>query len=593
MRASFFWRLYLGCVVLILGSTLVCGVWIERVARAYMLRVTDDTLRVALSFAEDLSRREWGRRDELEFETRVRELGLESGVRVTIVQKDGRVLGDSQADPRAMENHLQRPEVREALERGEGAAERSSGTVGTPFRYLARRIEAEGEVLGVVRAAFPLDAIDARIGKLRTATWVSGLVATAFAVLVALHFARRMSEPLQRAASLAERIASGDYRASAAVEGPAEIRRLSEAIGRMTEQLDERLATTIADRNKVLAILSGMVEGVIAVDREERVVHFNAVAARMLDVDPAAALGLRIWEVTRVREVCEILDEARRAGGEPRRDLRLSPGDGPRSEVELRASALRDASGAISGAVVVLHDVTALRRLETMRRDFVANVSHELKTPLTAIRGLVETMLDDPSMEADTARRFLGRVREQSLRLSTLVGDLLTLARIEANEERVERRPVDALALLRDCAARFGEVAARRGIALSADLAPPLGPVLADEESLRQIVDNLLDNACKYTPSGGRVWLRAAGDDQELRIEVQDTGIGIEPRDQQRVFERFYRVDKARSRELGGTGLGLSIVKHLVQALGGRVSLESQVGRGSTFRVHVPRSNAA
>jgi two-component system phosphate regulon sensor histidine kinase PhoR len=227
-----------------------------------------------------------------------------------------------------------------------------------------------------------------------------------------------------------------------------------------------------------------------------------------------------------------------------------------------------------------------------VRRDFVANVSHELKTPLTAIRGLVETLLDDQGMPQGTQQRFLEKIRDQSTRLSALVVDLLTLARIESNEQGLERRPLDVRRVARECAGRFSAIASERGLALDAEL--PGGPafVRADEESLRQIVDNLLDNACKYTPGGGRVAVRVVESPGEVALEVQDTGIGIEARDQQRVFERFYRVDKARSRELGGTGLGLSIVKHLSLALGGRVSLDSAPGRGSTFRVHLPMLDA-
>lgn len=593
MRASFFWRLYLGCVALILFSTVLLGLWFERTARADMSRDLDESLRGRLVLLEELAAAHWDAPLDPRFEARVRALGAESGVRLTIVRADGTVLADSERDPAAMENHAQRPEIEAARIAGEGSAQRDSDTVGRPYLYWARAAMRAGERVGFVRAAFPLDGIEARVSQLRRSTLWTALLAAAIALAFALYFARRVSRPLAATAELAERIARGDYTGVRPVEGADEIRRLSEAIRSMHEQLEERLSTITADRNKVLAILSGMVEGVIAVDREERIVHINSVAARLLDIAPERATGRRIWEVTRVTAVSSILEHVRKSGREQTDECKIAATDAARAEVEieLRASPLRDAGGADAGAVVVLHDVTSLRRLESVRRDFVANVSHELKTPLTAIRGLVETMLDDPEMPVETGRRFLERIREQSLRLSTLVGDLLTLARIEANEERVERRALDLGALLRDCSSRFGELAARHGLALDTQLGALSRSVEGDEESLRQIVDNLLDNACKYTPAGGRVWLRVEQDDSETRIEVRDTGIGIAPRDQERVFERFYRVDKARSRELGGTGLGLSIVKHLVQTLGGRVSLESHVGRGSTFRVHLPHAS--
>lgn len=591
MRKSFFWRLYLGCVGLILLATVALGTWFERRARADMLADLDEALRLRLVMLEEVAAGHW--KDELEpvLEERIRRLGRESGARLTLVRADGVVLADSEREPAEMGNHRQRPEIVEAERAGVGYAERDSETVGRHYRYEARAVRLKGELAGFVRAAFPLEGIDERISGLRISTMLTALVAAGVAVLVAASFARRVSAPLRATAELAERIASGDYRGVGPVEGADEIRRLSEAIATMTEQLEERLDTITGDRNKVLAILGGMVEGVVAIDREERVVHMNAVAARLLGLAPGEAEGRRIWEVTRVLAVSEILDEVRRTGAPRSGSASLvGAGEGGRAtiELELRAAALRDADGAPGGAVLVMHDVSELRRLENVRRDFVANVSHELKTPLTAIRGLVETMLDDDQMPDDTRQRFLEKVRDQALRLSSLVTDLLSLARIEANEGRIERRPVDVRPILRESLARLSETAARKELALAAELPDEACVVSGDEESLRQIFDNLLDNACKYTPPGGRVWVRVLRRPNELKVEFEDTGIGIEPADQQRVFERFYRVDKARSRELGGTGLGLSIVKHLASSLGAQVSLESQPGRGSTFRVHFP-----
>lgn len=592
MRATFFWRLYLGCVALILLSTVTLGLWFERRARADMLRDLDSSLRARLVLLQDIAAGQWTGAPSAELELRIQRLGRDGGARLTLVRPDGVVLADSERDPSTIGNHRMRPEIEDAARTGEGSAERDSETVGRPYRYIARAVRIEGELVGFVRAAFPLDEIEERIADLRTSTALTALAAAGIAVLVALSFAKRVSAPLSATAALAERIAKGDYETAVEpVEGADEIARLSEAIATMNRQLEERLQTITADRNQVLAILGGMVEGVVAIDRDERVVHMNSVAARLLGANPGEVEGRRIWEVTRVLPVCEILDSAR-ASGEPRSgSCALIPaGDVARGqvEIELRAAGLRDGSGELAGAVLVMHDVTELRRLENVRRDFVANVSHELKTPLTAIRGMVETMVDDPEMPKETQLRFLDRVRDQALRLSALVTDLLSLARIEANEGRGERTLLDLRPRMREGVARFGEVATRKQLGLSLELPDEACTVLADEESVRQILDNLLDNACKYTPEGGRVCARILRLPGELRLEVQDTGIGIEPADQARVFERFYRVDKARSRDLGGTGLGLSIVKHLASSLGGSVSIESAPGRGSTFRVHFP-----
>jgi two-component system phosphate regulon sensor histidine kinase PhoR len=591
MRSSFFWKLASSSVALILCATLVVALWGEHVAREDMLGDLHGSLKARAEMLKAVALPALRGEGMPDLEERVRALGGESNTRLTILRADGSVLAESERDPTDMANHLGRPEIIEALASGEGSAERESASVGVRYSYFALAVFRQRTLLGFVRCAIPLGDVEARIARLRNVAWLGGGATALLAVLFALYFTRRFTAPLTAMTENAESIARGDYERTVHFDGADEIGRLSQAFDTMTSQLEERLATITGDRNKVLAILSSMVEGVIAVDRDERVVHMNQIAGSVLDVVPQECVGKRIWEVTRVMPVCEILDAASRTAQETSAECTIA-GDpstkNPARILELRASPLRDGSGALAGAVVVLHDVSALRKLENVRRDFVANVSHELKTPLTAIRGLIETLLDDRAMPQATQQRFLEKIRDQATRLSALVVDLLTLARIESNEEAVERRPLDLRRVARDSAGRFATTAGARGLALDAEL--PGGPafVRADEESLRQIVDNLLDNACKYTPGGGRVSVRVIETPGEVALEVQDTGIGIEVRDQERVFERFYRVDKARSRELGGTGLGLSIVKHLSLTLGGRVSLDSAPGRGSTFRVHLP-----
>lgn len=585
MRSSSFWTLYLLCVAVLLAAALAAAGWalnaeVGERDRALALRLERQS-EALLSAAHVALRAE----SSADFEP-LRALAAASDSRVTLVRVDGRVLFDSQRDVRGLENHASRPEVQQALAARVGHARRISASSGVETLYVARAIPDGGAPLGVLRVCAP--AADSRqaLQPLAVAFGACALVGAAASLAFGIALARRIREPLAATADMAEAIARGDYRRANAPHGATEIRRLSEAIGTMTAQLEHRLEMMTLDRNKVLAILSSMVEGVVAVDQNERVVHINTVASDLLDADPAAAVGRRIWEVTRVSAVQDLLDRTR-ALGEPcsaECSLPADPANPAGAVLELRAAPLRDGSG----AVLVLHDVTALRKLENIRREFVANVSHELKTPLTAIRALVETLLDDEQMEEQTARRFLEKIRDQSGRLTTLVADLLTLARIESGAVAPERRRLDAGAIVRECAARAAAACERKQLQFSAQI--PSEPVwaLADDESLRQIVDNLLDNAAKYTPSGGAVALELAAREGGLEVAVRDSGIGIDPRDCERVFERFYRVDKARSRELGGTGLGLSIVKHLVQSLGGSVALQSELGRGSLFRVNLP-----
>jgi two-component system phosphate regulon sensor histidine kinase PhoR len=332
-------------------------------------------------------------------------------------------------------------------------------------------------------------------------------------------------------------------------------------------------------------MVAGMVEGVIAVDDSDRITFTNHTARRMLGVAAGAEVrGERLWEAARVAEVPELLAEARRSDAAAQRELNLLLGG---REVVVRAQAHRFADGDRIGVVVVLHDISELRRLERIRRDFVANVSHELKTPLTSIRGYVETLLDGALHDDRNNARFLEKIEQNTQRLSHLVTDLLSLARIEAQEGSLPLERVDLHALVEQTRKRHEPAAVGRDQTLRLESCNGALQVLGDREALTQVLDNLVDNALKYTPPEGHITIRLKREPGHAVLEVEDDGIGIPAEDIERVFERFYRVDKARSRAVGGTGLGLSIVKHLVVAMKGEVEVESKVDEGSTFRVRL------
>jgi two-component system phosphate regulon sensor histidine kinase PhoR len=445
----------------------------------------------------------------------------------------------------------------------------------------------DDKLLGVVRTSVPLLEVEERRAQLRTYVASGAAIAAGLALVLGLFFSRLFSGRLGRMTEAAEAIAAGDYSKPPTLHSRDEFGHLSDAISRMADQLRERMDALVRERNELRAILGSMLEGVVAVDRDERILHLNRNAAEILATRPEDAIGERIWEVTRVAALAETIGAVLEDASEHTREARVATGTRERV-LQLIASPLRDSRGEVAGVVLVLHDVSELRRLELIRRDFVVNVSHELKTPLTAIRGFVETMLDDEEIDPETRRNFLSRVNDQVLRLSALVTDLLVLSRVESEEEALDRRPVDIRRTLRDAAGRLSPESRGRDVEFQVVLPKDSVTILGDEESLRQVVDNLLDNALKYTPDGGGIELRLLQAEGEVVIEVEDTGIGIEGRHLDRIFERFYRVDKARSRELGGTGLGLSIVKHITNAHGGRVSVRSEAGRGSTFRVSLP-----
>lgn len=360
------------------------------------------------------------------------------------------------------------------------------------------------------------------------------------------------------------------------------------ALDELLQDQQARAQSAERERGELLSILQGMAEGVLAVDAEERIVHINAAAAAMLGIDARQAGGERVYELTRVSAVIEVLRGALRDGTEGESEFRLADTTGERF-LDLHASPLK-AGGRVSGAVVVLHDVTQLRRLEQIRRDFVTNVGHELKTPLTAIHAFVETVLDDGAMDGATRRSFLTRTLSQSRRLQALVADLLLLSRVESQEGSITMETFDLRRPVRESLSSL--IPAAEAKSISVDITSNGGPVpvLGNEEMLRQAVGNLIDNAIKYSADGSRVKVLVQDSGERASVAVSDSGVGIPAEDQARIFERFYRVDKARSREVGGTGLGLAIVKHIALAHKGSVSVASQYGKGSTFTIELPRS---
>ena len=587
LRSRFLWKLYAGYVALIFLSTAIVGVLIARQVERDSLEDIRGSLKARAILLTDLARRPLEGAPEPSLQERVHALGSSIGTRFTVIRPDGVVIADSQQSPATMDNHANRPEILAARSGGLGTATRFSNTIGTDMMYLALPVEKDRQLIGYVRASLPLSAVAARLGRLRSTVVLGAGVALLVALILGFLFAQRFTRPLGSMTIVAESMASGNYDQTLPVTGKDEIGKLAQAFNRMAESNRDRMETVITDHNRLLTILAGMVEGVVAVDRDECVAHMNAAAGKILRASPQESLGKQIREVTRLREVCETLHKTLHNRTEVQGQMRLV--GRPRDQiVGMHASPLLDGEADLVGAVVVLHDVSELHRLETIRRDFVANVSHELKTPITAIRGLVETVIDDKVMTPENRERFLGKIRDQSMRLSAVVTDLLALSRLESETAVLERKPIDLRDAVLAAVRPLLSTAAELGIAVTTEIPDERVDVLGDSEGLRQAASNLLDNALKYTPRDGRVWVRVRRDDENAVVEVEDTGIGVEPRDQTRIFERFYRVDKARSRELGGTGLGLSIVKHVALAHDGDVSVASIPGTGSTFRIRLP-----
>jgi two-component system phosphate regulon sensor histidine kinase PhoR len=578
-----FWKLFVSYAGLILAATTLFAALISARQRAQVEdylreRLLDDAV-LLRSHAVDF----FGGDDHDELQRLVRRLSGETRTRVTIVNDRGEVLADSDQDPSRMENHRNRPEIEIASRDGVGVWTHVSRTLGIPMKYLALRVDRNEQTVGYVRVALPVREVEERVATIQRIVWSIGLAVCLAAVVITYLVVASLTRPIKSLTGAAQAIAGGDFAQRVLVASRDELGTLGETFNRMADQLTQHVTQVREDRELLATVLGGMVEGVIAIDANQRILFANETARSMLAPAETSLAERPIWELVRHPAVHEAVEQAFAADRICRGEFELSG----TSRQSLMLFVRRLPGTPPSGAVLVLHDVTELRRLERLRSEFVANVSHELKTPLASIKAYVETLLggaiDDPEHNVG----FLRHIAEQADRLHRLILDLLRLARVESGQEAFEIKPVPLAHVTVSRVAELRAAAAAKRIAV--ETAPSeLVYVLADEEGVRTILDNLLDNAIKYTSDGGRVTIRWRVEDSMAVIEVADTGIGIAPHDQLRIFERFYRADKARSRDLGGTGLGLSIVKHLAQAFGGSVSVASALGRGSTFTVRLP-----
>lgn len=512
------------------------------------------------------------------------DLSRPSGMRITVTDPAGVVLADSNEHPASMQNHLQRPEFQQAAERGLGTAVRLSTTLRLRMSYLALRLNRNGQTGAFVRVALPLESIDAQVHALHRYLWVSASVVGVLALVLTYLLAGRIMRPLYRLTDAAEAVAAGDYQQRIPVGSGDEVGTLARAVDHMRRALTRQVAELRENTELLETVLSSMLEGVLAVNADQRVVFANAASRSLLGIETREVSGRPLLEVTRNRVVREAVEEAFRLD-EPY-EFEFEVSGLARRYLAVRATRLPGEP--CPGVVVVLHDITDLRRLENVRREFVANVSHELKTPLSSIKAYAETLRMGALHDPEHNELFVARIEEQADRLHQLIQDLLHLARVESGRETFDIRDVSLLGAIEDCLPAYLERAQAKQLTLDFEPSDADVVIRADEGALATIFDNLVGNAIQYTPEGGRVVIRCRAEGESGVFEVEDTGVGISPADQTRIFERFYRVDKARSRELGGTGLGLAIVKHLTQAFGGQVGVRSELGKGSAFHVRLP-----
>lgn len=522
-----------------------------------------------------------GSADEVRLDERIDALAVAANARLTVIAPDGRVLADSEFDGpglAALENHSGRPEVREAVAGGEGASVRYSRSVEDDLLYRARRIDSGPWVGSVARMAVPTTRVAEAQGHARRELLLAVLAGLALTLAAGALLARWLSRPVRELRVMAGRLTEGDLAARARISTGDELEDLAGALNTAAEVMAEQIGRAEAGRDQVEAVLEGMVEGVVVTDTTGRITLANAALREMFAI-AGSAEGRTPIEALRNPEAADAIQEAEGRRESVVREVRVT------WPIE-RTFSLHAAGLAAGGAVAVFHDVTALKRVDEVRRDFVANVSHELQTPLATLAGYGEE-LEESAADPRRVGEIAAVIRRQSARLSALVRDLLDLSRLESEGFGAERAQVDVAALVSEVADAWAERAEAKGLALESEVEPGL-EVRGDRRLLHQALSNLLENAVKYVPEGRSVRIDARRSEASVELAVSDTGEGIPREDLPRIFERFYRVEKGRARSGGGTGLGLAIVKHVAEVHGGTVEVESAPGGGATFRIVLP-----
>ena len=586
-RRKLFWRIYPYYFIIIVVALALTAFYGAREMKAMYLDELTTNLETQARIAERLLRPLLTADDVARLDHECKEIADLSNIRITTIAADGVVLGDSDEDPLTMENHGSRPEIVQATLGEVGMTTRYSNTLQTTMLYVAIPVFADNEVVAVVRAAVPISAVEDTLTSFYEGIVISGVLIVVLAALVSLVVLRRLTDPLRELRDGAGRFADGDLGTRLTVPDTEEIADLSESMNSMAAQLDARIHMIAEQRNELEAILSSMSEGVLALDRDERIVSLNRMAADMLGLDPEQSRGKVIHEVARIPSLLGFVEKALYTSDTTEMEIDL-PGQDERY-LQVRCAVLRNGAGEGVGIVLVFNDISRLKKLESIRRDFVANVSHELRTPITAITGSVETLLGGAQNNPDDSKRFLEMIARNSDRLNSLVDDLLSLARLEseAESDEVELTRTRLSDVLQASIQACQETARLRQVVVTCSCDDRTEANL-NPSQFELAICNLIDNAIKYSEPGSSVAVEAITSGEELVVSVQDHGMGIAAEHLPRLFERFYRVEKSRSREAGGTGLGLAIVKHVVGAHGGQVAVDSTPGQGSTFRIHLP-----
>lgn len=583
MFNSIQWRITIPFVLIVLVSMGALGIYLVNFIRDSQINSLCSQLGNEAKLVAQASLPYFVSSSHNELDELAKATGNQINSRVTIIASDGTVLGDSESDPKTMENHATRPEVVEAIAVGIGVATRYSTTLEQQMLYVAVPITANSEVVGIARVALPLGRVQKSVNILVISIALSMALATLLVGLAAAIIARRVAHPIRQLTQAVRRIAAGELEQKIPILATDESGQLAKAFNEMSSSLKVMVTKISEERSKLAHILSNITDGLIMTDAEGRVTLINQAAERLFNIEEAKAVGQHLIEVVRDHDIDSILKLCLKTSRQHSTQIELGT-----SKRFLRIIAIPVVGdwGNLTGAIIMSQDLTEMKSLQTMRQEFVDNISHELRTPLASIKAIVETLQDGAISDKKVARRFLTEIDNELDRMTQLVGGLTELSSVESGRDELKPEMVNLNVLIEDAVARLRPLAKRKNVTLSASLFTNLPPVHADKNRIYQVITNLVHNAIKFTPPDGKVNVSTELSESSVLVKVSDTGIGISEEDLPRIFERFYKADKARTGE--GTGLGLAIAKHIVQAHGGNIWAESKESKGSTFFFTLP-----